>query len=277
MTMAQTSMEKEMEGRRGAVDVDSLARSSVLGVRFVAEPFEGLRAAITSVLVRPERSGLYLCPSGAHGVIEAQKDTAFRSILNGAAFNVPDGMPIVMVSRALGYRKIQRAFGPDVMWTVLEDSVPLGVAHFFYGGREGVAEELKRNASAAFPGLRVAGTHCPPFRSLSEEEEVEVARMINESGADVVWVGLSTPKQERWIARMRDRLDVKLICSVGAAFDYHTGSIRPAPAWMKKAALEWLFRLLQEPRRLWRRYLEIVPKFIWLSTLQLLRLKRFAD
>lgn len=252
-----------------------LNHSTVLGVRFIAEPRASVRAAVKDVLRRPERRALYLCPTGVHGVIEAQKDASFRKILNQAEFNVPDGMPVVYVSRLLGFPRIERAFGPDVMWDLLEDSVESGARHFFYGGKEGVAAELERRATDAFEGLQVAGTYCPPFRPLTEGEMDEVANLINSSRADVVWIGLSTPKQEKWIREMRERLDVKLICSVGAAFDYHTDSIRPAPRLMKVLALEWLFRLIQEPRRLWRRYLEIVPKFLFLVSLQLLGVRRF--
>ena len=252
-----------------------LTRSEVLGVRFLAEPFAVVRERVRLTLANGEREAVYLCPTGVHGVIEAYKSPDFRRILNRAAFNVADGMPIVLVSRALGHRQAERAFGPDMMWAILEDSAPMGARHFFYGGNEGVAAALADRAVEAFPGLQVAGFHCPPFRPLTEVEEAEVAQSINSSGADVVWVGLSTPKQERWIAAMRDRLDVKLICSVGAAFDYHTGSIKPAPAWMKRTALEWLYRLIQEPRRLWRRYLEIVPTFLILVALQLSGLRRF--
>ncbi len=251
--------------------------SNVLGVRFVASPYPTVLGAVEALLKNPARRAGYLCPTGVHGVIEAQKDKSYRRILNAATFNVPDGMPIVAASRVLGRGRSERAFGPDVMWDVIERSVPLGVSHYFYGGREGVADRLAEAFLVAMPAATIVGTYCPPFRPLTPQEEDVIADEINSSGADVVWVGLSTPKQERWIASMRDRLDVKLICSVGAAFDYHTGSIRPAPAWMKRVALEWFYRLMQEPRRLWRRYFEIVPKFLFLITLQLTGLKTFSD
>ena len=253
----------------------SLRHSTVLGVRVLAEPLETVLRAIEDVLRAPDRKATYLCPTGVHGVIEAHKDPEFRRILNSTAFVVPDGMPLVRVSQLQGFAGAERAFGPDVMWTILGRSAGMGVSHFFYGGRPGVAERLAAAASAAFPGLSVAGTYCPPFRALTADEEGQIAGLINDSGADVVWVGLSTPKQERWIARLRPRLSVKLLCSVGAAFDYHTGSIAVAPKWVKAASLEWLYRLAQEPRRLWRRYLEIVPKFLVLITLQATGLRRF--
>jgi N-acetylglucosaminyldiphosphoundecaprenol N-acetyl-beta-D-mannosaminyltransferase len=263
------------EGPPRAESNGVIVHSNILGVRFAAVRLDVLRSAVRRVLSASERKCEYLCPTGVHGVIEAQSDPDLRRTLNRAAFNVPDGMPIVVFSRLFGCTEIERAFGPDVMLSILEDSADLGVRHFFYGGREGVAVQLAETLKARFPGLIVAGSYCPPFRPLTEHEKSHVAGLINASGADVVWVGLSTPKQELWIADMRHRISVKLLCAVGAAFDYHTGSIREAPLWMKKSALEWLFRLLQEPGRLWRRYAEIVPKFLILITLQLTGLRRY--
>lgn len=252
-----------------------LPSANVLGVQVVSARFADVRSAIRGVLAATERKAECVCPTGAHGLVEAQRDPALRDFLNSARFVVPDGMPVALAARAMGFTGTERVYGPDIMWAVLTDSQELGTRHFFYGGKEGVADRLARQVVDRLPGLRIAGTHCPPFRPLTPVEEDRLASRINESMADVVWVGLSTPKQERWIARMRDRLDVKLVCSVGAAFDYHTGSIRPAPRWMQVGALEWLYRLLQEPRRLWRRYLRIVPGFLMLISLQLLGLRRF--
>lgn len=263
-----------MTHSRGSV-AQRLPRAPVLGVEIVAAPLEHILGAVLEVLDQDSRDALYLCPTSVHGVIEAQKDSAFKRLLNNASFNVPDGMPLVRSAQWMGNRNAERAFGPDVMLSVLERTAGIGTKHFFYGGREGVADALASEMIRAFPGLQVAGTYCPPFRPLTTDEEHEVASLINNSGADVVWVGLSTPKQERWIGSMRERLDVKLLCSVGAAFDYHTGSIEGAPGWMKAASLEWLYRLVQEPRRLWRRYGEIVPTFLLLITLQFLGLKKF--
>ncbi|HSH75299.1 MAG TPA: WecB/TagA/CpsF family glycosyltransferase [Longimicrobiales bacterium] len=257
--------------------IPELRRSRVLGVRFVAEPLDVVRRAVRRTLESDQRHAAYLCHTGAHGVVEANRDPRLRAILNKADFNVPDGKPIVLASRALGYEHSERAFGPDIMWAILEDSADLGLRHFFYGGKEGVADRLADHFTERIPGIMVSGTYCPAFRPLTVAEEEDVANAINAGVTDVVWVGLSTPKQERWIASMRHRLNVKLICSVGAAFDYHTGTIKPAPAWMQKAALEWLYRLVQEPGRLWRRYLEVVPRFLYLITLQLTGLRSFPE
>lgn len=254
----------------------SLRKSNVLGVEFVAEPFESLIASVLDHIAEGDRDAAYLCPTGVHGVIEAQSDPSFRRILNAATFNVADGMPIVFASRLLGQRQSERAFGPDVMWRILSGASDGSVLHYFYGGNPGVADRLADTVCSHFPRLGVAGTYCPPFRPLTEDEKSDVVGRINASRADVVWVGLSTPKQERWVAEMRRQLNVRLICTVGAAFDYHTGSIKPAPQWMKRSALEWMFRLGQEPRRLWRRYLRIVPTFLVLITLQLSGIRTFS-
>jgi N-acetylglucosaminyldiphosphoundecaprenol N-acetyl-beta-D-mannosaminyltransferase len=210
-----------------------------------------------------------------HGVIEGRRDATFRRILNRAALVLPDGMPLVWFGRLRGHRGIQRVYGPGFMEAVLARTAGAAVRHFFYGGQPGVAEDLARRMSARFPGLKIAGTYCPPFRPLSQSELEMVARTINEAGPDIVWVGLSTPKQERWIAEVRERLRAKVVVSVGAAFDYHTGRLRQAPAWMQRAALEWLFRLWQEPGRLWRRYAVNNPRFLGLAVLQLAGLAEF--
>jgi len=258
-------------------DGDSLERHSILGVRVIAEPLSATLDAVDEVLASDGRRSHCLCPTGVHGVVEAHNDELFRRILNEAKFNIPDGMPLVRLCQRAGFPKAERTFGPDVMWLVLERSRTVGSRHFFYGGKEGVAKELAQRAVEHFPGLQVSGWFSPPFRPLTETEKVDLANRINESGSDVVWVGLSTPKQERWAWEMRERLNVKLICTVGAAFDYHTGSVVSAPQWMKTASLEWAFRLAQEPKRLWRRYLEIVPKFLYLVTLEALGARKYDD
>jgi N-acetylglucosaminyldiphosphoundecaprenol N-acetyl-beta-D-mannosaminyltransferase len=265
-------------GGAGAdLSISDLPRARILGVNVVAARFDQVIGAVQGILAGERRKCAILCPTGVHGLIEADEDPELQKWLNSAELTVADGMPLVFVSRILGHSSAERAFGPEVMLAVLERGVPYGTKHYLYGGREGVAEKLRSKLCDEFPGLEVVGTFCPPFRSLTSEELGDVTSRINASSADVVWVGLSTPKQERWAAEMRDRLDAKLICTVGAAFDYHTGSIREAPAWMKALALEWLFRLLQEPRRLWKRYFKIVPKFLGLMSLQLLRGSAQAD
>jgi N-acetylglucosaminyldiphosphoundecaprenol N-acetyl-beta-D-mannosaminyltransferase len=271
MSASEFETPREGGGATAGLTVADLPRARILGVDVVAARLNEVVGAVQRILTNePDRCAI-LCPTGVHGLIAADEDPEFKALLNSAELTVADGMPLVFVSKMLGHHTAERAFGPEVMLAILERAAVYGAKHYFYGGREGVAEELRSSLCGRFPNLRVVGTFCPPFRSLSDEELDDMAALINRSGADVVWVGLSTPKQERWAARMRDRLDAKLICTVGAAFDYHTGSIREAPAWMKALALEWLFRLLQEPRRLWRRYFKIVPKFLVLISMQLVR------
>ena len=211
--------------------------------------------------------------TSVHGLIEAQRDPGFRAILNGASRITPDGMPLVWLGKLLGMTTMGRVYGPTLMKEVCRRTAGLPVRHFFYGGARGVPEELAWRLEAEFPGLQVAGTLSPPYRALTEDELSEIVFRINWSGADIVWVGLSTPKQERWIAAARDRLCARVVLSVGAAFDFHAGRVRQAPHWIQNAGLEWLFRLSQEPLRLWRRYAYNNPLFVWLALAQLAGLR----
>jgi N-acetylglucosaminyldiphosphoundecaprenol N-acetyl-beta-D-mannosaminyltransferase len=177
-------------------------------------------------------------------------------------------MPLVWLGRAAVGPHVDRVYGPDLMLACCERSRALGYRHYFYGGAPGVADKLAARLSARFPGLVVCGTFSPPFGKLSPEEDEAIVRRINEAHADIVWVGLSTPKQERWMDQHRDRLDAPVLIGVGAAFDFHAGLKRQAPRWIQRSGLEWLFRLLTEPRRLWRRYLRNNPEFAWRLLLQ---------
>ncbi len=190
--------------------------------------------------------------------------------------STPDGMPAVWIGRLLyGFPDMGRVYGPDLMLEVLRQSQGTGTRHFFYGGTEGVAKELGHRMAQKFPGAEIVGTYCPPFRPLNGEEEEELTRQITDSEADVVWVGISTPKQDRFMAEFIHKLPVKLMFGVGAAFDFHTGRVRQAPPWMQRNGLEWAYRLSQEPRRLWRRYLTSNPRFLSLFALQLFGCRKF--
>ncbi len=180
-------------------------------------------------------------------------------------------MPLVWLSRLYGWRNTRRVYGPDLMLDLCERSLATGYRHFFYGGQEGVPDRLSDRLQRRFPGLIVAGTYSPPFRTPTEEEDEEIVRRINDAKPDIVWVGLSTPKQEHWMAQHVDRLAASVLIGVGAAFDFHAGVKRQAPRWMQQSGLEWLFRLGSEPRRLWRRYLVNNPMFVWLMFLQVWR------
>jgi N-acetylglucosaminyldiphosphoundecaprenol N-acetyl-beta-D-mannosaminyltransferase len=217
----------------------------------------------------------YICVTGVHGVMEAQSDPEFRHILNHAFINTPDGMPMSWVGHLQGFTKMDRVYGPDFMTAMCRLSVERGYRHFLYGGELGVAELLKEMLQRRFPGLQVVGTYTPPFRNLTSEEEVEVLTQVRESKPHILWVGLSTPKQERFMAAYIDRLQVPLLVGVGAAYDYHTGRILDCSDWTKRAGLQWLHRLLQDPRRLWKRYLRNNPAFVWNITLQALGLRQY--
>jgi N-acetylglucosaminyldiphosphoundecaprenol N-acetyl-beta-D-mannosaminyltransferase len=205
----------------------------------------------------------YVCVCGVHGVMESQQDEALRDIHNRAGLVTPDGMPLVWLSRHYGFPRTQRVYGPDLMLATFEDQELRRRRHYFYGGAEGVPELLASRLSARFPGLVVAGTWSPPFRQLTPEEEREIDVRINDTGAEFVWVGLSTPKQERWMSAHRAGLSAAALLGVGAAFDFHAGLKSQAPRWMQRAGLEWLFRMASEPRRLGKRYLVNNPRFVW--------------
>ena len=219
----------------------------------------------------------YICVTGVHGIMEAQADPELKQILNNAFINTPDGMPMSWVGRIQGFQKMDRVYGPDLMASLCQISVARNYRHFLYGGETGVADLLKQRLENSFPGLQIVGTYTPPFRNLTGEEEEEIFRQIQELQPHILWVGLSTPKQERFMARYVDRLQVPLMVGVGAAFDYHTGRISDCSYWIKRAGLQWLHRLLQDPRRLWKRYLKNNPAFLWRISLQILMLRRYPQ
>jgi N-acetylglucosaminyldiphosphoundecaprenol N-acetyl-beta-D-mannosaminyltransferase len=218
----------------------------------------------------------YVCVTGVHGVMEAQRDPALRQILNSSLVTTPDGMPMVWLGRASGFRKMTRVYGPDLMLEVCRESVKSGATHFLYGGTDGVAEELADSLRQRFPGLQIVGTYTPPFRTLSESEERQLAERVEELHPDFMWIGLSTPKQERFMAKYAGRLAATVMLGVGAAFDMHSGRTKQAPRWMQRIGLEWLFRLLQEPRRLFKRYATNNPAFVVQVALQRLHLRQYT-
>lgn len=192
----------------------------------------------------------------SNNLVNAQRDSFFEEISNKTYLSLPDGIPLVWVARLRGAKNIRsNTRGTDFMYNFFKNTFQKEYRHFFYGGKEGVAEQLKDVFESKFPGVKIAGTYCPPFRKLTYEEDKEVCEMINASRADIVWVGLSTPKQEYWMYEHKDKLNVSLMIGVGAAFDFHTGNAKEAPKWMQSNGLEWIFRLLAEPRRLFKRYL----------------------
>jgi N-acetylglucosaminyldiphosphoundecaprenol N-acetyl-beta-D-mannosaminyltransferase len=204
----------------------------------------------------------YVCVTGVHGVMESQRDPELKAIHNASGLTTPDGMPMVWAGRKAGAEWMDRVYGPDLMLNVLGRAAERGWSSFLYGGKDGVPELLARKLAERIPGVEIAGTYSPPFRPLTEAEDAEIVDRINDSGAQLVWVGLSTPKQERWMAAHRDRLNAPALFGVGAAFDFHAGLVPQAPSWMQRNGLEWFYRLTKEPRRLWRRYLVNNPAYL---------------
>lgn len=204
----------------------------------------------------------YVCVTGVHGVMESQRDPDLRRIHNDSGLTVPDGMPMVWAGRRAGADWMSQVTGTTLMFDTLVAAADHGWGSYFYGAGEGVPELLASRLCERLPGLKVVGTYSPPFRPLTPEEDAEVVDRINASGADLVWVGLSTPKQERWMAAHRSVLTAPVLLGVGAAFDFHAGLLPRAPEWMQQRGLEWSYRLAKEPRRLWRRYLRNNPEYL---------------
>ena len=254
--------------------VNPLPRANVLGVGVSALNLDLAAAEITRA-VAEKRKG-YICVTGVHGVSEAQTDPSFRAILNRAFLNTPDGMPMVWMGRAQGFKHMGRVYGPDLMLRLCEESPARGITHFLYGGAPGVADELRRRLESRFPGLKIAGVYVPPFRPLNADEEKELIRQVAAAKPDLFWVGLSTPKQEKFMTEYWQKLDATIFLGVGAAFDFHAGTVKQAPLWMQRTGLEWFYRLCREPRRLWKRYLKNNPLFVLRAFAQFTRLKRYT-
>ena len=248
-------------------------RVNVLGVGISVL---NLRTALVAIAgaVRERRKG-YICVTGVHGVMEAQDDDGFKKILNGAFLCTPDGMPMVWAGKLAGHREMSRVYGPDLMLDICAWSETSGAKHFFYGGADGVAELLAQKLKLKFPRLEVAGTFTPPFRALNADEENKLREQVGNLQPDIFWVGLSTPKQEKFMAEFLPKLDATLMIGVGAAFDFHSGRTKQAPRWMQRTGLEWFYRLCCEPRRLARRYFRNNPLFVLKFFAQLTGLKKY--
>ena len=249
------------------------ARINVLGVGIseinYERALEQIRAAIA------ERRKGYVTVTGVHGVSESQADATLRDIHNASFLSTPDGMPMVWMGKLAGSRVISRVYGPDMMMLVMKEGIAHGWRHFLFGGGDGVAGKLKSALEAKLPGIAIVGTFTPPFRPLDAPEEAALERQVAEARPDCFWVGLSTPKQERFMAAYLPRLDTTLMFGVGAAFDFHAGTVRQAPPWVQRAGFEWLFRLLADPKRLWKRYLKNNPLFLGRAFLQLTGLRKY--
>ncbi|HXI01775.1 MAG TPA: WecB/TagA/CpsF family glycosyltransferase [Candidatus Saccharimonadales bacterium] len=213
--------------------------------------------------------------TGMHGVTEALGAPDVREALRSADLVVADGMPLVWLGRIYGHRMKRHVYGPELMWRFCRATMSRGYRHFLYGGAPGVAEGLAKRMEERFPGIIVAGTHAPPFRPLRGAERVEVVRMLRAARPDIIWVGLSTPRQELWMNEIRTELDSGVLVGVGAALDLNSGRTAQAPAWMRESGLDWFFRLTHEPRRLWKRYLLRGPQFLFNVWLELTGFRAF--
>lgn len=204
----------------------------------------------------------YICVRDVHGVMLAQRDPEFLAIHKAAGLVLPDGMPLVLVAKQRGHADIRRTCGPDFVGALCDAGRVHGIRHYFYGAAPGVAATMAANLERRFPGLIICGASSPPYGAVDEAADRAICEEIAATRPHVIWVGLSTPKQEYWMRDHVGRIPGATLVGVGAAFDFHAGTVRRAPAWMQRMTLEWLFRLLQQPRRLWRRYLVLAPRFV---------------
>ncbi len=246
---------------------------NVLGVAVSKLNLESAGEYILKALATGEKG--YICVTGVHGVSEAQKDPEFRAILNRAYLNTPDGMPLVWLGKYHFGQEVNRVYGPDLMLAICAATEDSPYSHFFFGGGNGVADTLSLKLKKRFPGMKIAGKYTPPFRPLSATEENELVNLVGDKKPAIIWVGLSTPKQEKFMAGYLQKLETTLMIGVGAAFDFHAGTVRQAPKWIQHSGLEWLFRLCLEPKRLWRRYLKNNPLFLFRLALQSTGLRKF--
>ncbi len=249
----------------GPADASSAVLSpetvGVVGVPLALTDYSRTLDWIDAMVARRERG--YVCVCNVHTVMASNEDSELRNALASSSMNVPDGQPLVWAINGLGHSLAGRVYGPELMSQACARAASLGHRLYLYGGRnQGALVQLALNLRQRYPGIRIVGGYSPPHRPLSPEEEDAVVEEINHSQADIVWVGIGVPKQEKWMAHMRARLDNTLLIGVGAAFDFHAGLVPQAPNWLQEAGLEWAYRLAHEPRRLWRRYLRYNPRFL---------------
>ena len=242
----------------------------LLGIPIALIDYERAMDVMDGLVASREQG--YVCAAPVHGLMVAQDDSETRSALLGSTLTVPDGMPLVWAVNLLGERLPDRVYGPELMRRYNDRCARLGHRVWLYGGRDqGFLVQLTLRLRQMHPGINIVGGYSPPFRALTEDEDRTVLEQLEEARPDVIWVGIGAPKQEKWMARMRDRLEAPVMCGVGAAFDFHAGRISQAPQWMQQRGLEWTYRIAQEPRRLLPRYLHYNPRFMAAFGAQLLR------
>jgi len=241
--------------------IEAPATVDVLGVPLALVDYERTLDWIDATVSAGENG--YLCVCNVHTVMAAREDPELRAALLRSSFNVPDGQPLVWALNSLGHELTDRVYGPELLARACARAPENEQRFYLYGGRnQGALVQLALNLRRRCPGVRIVGGYSPPHRPLSEEERAAVIDEINRSRADVVWVGIGVPKQEKWMAEMRARLNAPVLIGVGAAFDFHAGLVPQAPNWLQVAGLEWAYRLAHEPRRLWRRYVRYNPRFV---------------
>ncbi len=251
----------------------SIPRYNILGVGVSALSLEAARDLVLTA--RGQKKLGYICHATAYGVNAARHDLDFRATLNQSWLTHPDGMPLVWLGHWHGHREITRVYGPDLMLAVCAAGRSIALRHYFYGGAPGVADLLREKLTGRLPCLNVVGRFTPPYRELTADELSRLKRDVTAAAPDIIWVGLSSPLQEKFMAQHWGELDAGLLIGVGAAFDFHSGRVPQAPRWMQRTGLEWLFRLSTEPRRLWRRYLIQNPLFVLRTLAQLSGARRY--
>ncbi len=263
------SVETAVAPVRGPETVD------VLGVPLALTDYQRTLDWIDAMVAARQRG--YVCVTNVHSLMASAEDPELRAALLGSSLNVPDGQPLVWAVNLLGHPLSDRVYGPDLMAQACARCIDRGQRLYLYGGRnQGALVQLTLNLRQRFPGIRIVGGYSPPHRPLTEAERAAVITEINASRADVVWVGIGVPKQEKWMADMRAALTSPVLVGVGAAFDFHAGLVPQAPGWIQSAGLEWAYRLAHEPRRLWRRYTRYNPRFVLAFARQLARHRRGA-
>jgi N-acetylglucosaminyldiphosphoundecaprenol N-acetyl-beta-D-mannosaminyltransferase len=257
----ETAMRPEGSLHARPSTVPSPQTVEVQGVPLALTDYDRTLDWIDAMVAAHQRG--FVCVCNVHTVMASGEDPALRAALLASSINVPDGQPLVWAINSLGNSLAGRVYGPELMARACAHAAACGQRFYLYGGRnQGALVQLALNLRQRYPGVKIVGGYSPPHRPLSEEEQEAVAEEINRSRADVVWVGIGVPKQEKWMAQMRPRLDVPLLVGVGAAFDFHAGLVPQAPNWIQEAGLEWAYRFAHEPRRLWRRYVRYNPRFL---------------
>ena len=249
----------KMEYKR-KVDKRLIPTCNIMGVNIAAINMEWLLDYIEKNLSKIK--GDYICVSNVHTTVTSYEDATYCKIQNGGLMAIPDGGPLSTVGQKRGYKNMERTTGPSLMGGIFEISAKKGYRHYFYGSKEETLESLYQKLSKNYPGIQIVGMYSPPFRPMTEEEDIEIIEKINGSNPDFVWIGLGAPKQEKWMGAHQGKIN-GLMIGVGAGFDYYAENIKRAPMWMQKHNLEWVYRLAQDPKRLFKRYWSTNTKFIW--------------